>query len=115
MENNILEYKGFYGSVDYSLEDECFFGKILGISDLVTFEGDSIVSLKKAFHEMADDYIVDCERMGKKVPLEKYEGSFSVVISPELHKKAALVASKRGMSLNDFVQKAIADELYIKL
>ena len=110
--NNILEYKGYYGSVEYSLEDECFHGKIVDISDLVTFEGDSIVSLKKAFHEMVDDYIIDCEELGK-TSLKKYEGSLNIVIPPELHKEAAITASKRGMSLNDFVKKAIADELYI--
>ena len=114
MESNMLEYKGFYGSVEYSAEDECFFGRIVDISDLVTFEGDNAVSLKKAFHEMVDDYIIDCEKRGK-TPLKKYDGSFSVDIPPELHKEAAVIASKRGMSLNDFVKKAISDELYINL
>ena len=114
MKNNMLEYKGFYGSVEYSMEDECFFGRILGITDLVTFEGDSIASLKKVFHEMVDDYIIDCETTGKKVSVEKYDGIFNVIISPELHKEAALIASKRGISLNDFVKKAIVDELYIR-
>ena len=109
-----MEYKGYYGSVEYSDADECFFGKILGISDLILFEGDSVVSLKKAFHEMVDDYIIDCEELGKE-PLKKYDGSFNVNISPELHKEAALIASKRGISLNDFVKKAIADELHIRL
>jgi len=39
MTSNILEYKDFIGSVNYSDEDECFYGKIEGINDLVTFEG----------------------------------------------------------------------------
>ena len=38
MKNNMLEYKNYYGNVEYSAEDECFFGKIINISDLVTFE-----------------------------------------------------------------------------
>jgi predicted HicB family RNase H-like nuclease len=37
--NNILTYKGFIGSVNYSADDHVFFGKIEGINDLVTFEG----------------------------------------------------------------------------
>ena len=102
--NNMFEYKGFYGSVEYSLEDKCFHGKIMGIRDLVTFEGDNIQEFEKAFHEMTDDYILD---------LKKYESFINVILPPELHKEAAAVASKRGMSLNDFVKKAISDELSV--
>ena len=109
----MLEYKGFYGSIEYSLEDECLFGEIIGIPDLVLFEGDSISELKRYFNEAVDGYIIQCEKLGK-APAEKYDGIFNVIISPELHKEAALIASKRGISLNDFVKKAIVDELYIR-
>ena len=34
---NILKYKEFIGSVNYSPEDRVFFGKLEGIDDLVTF------------------------------------------------------------------------------
>ncbi|MCL2096126.1 MAG: type II toxin-antitoxin system HicB family antitoxin [Oscillospiraceae bacterium] len=112
MTDNMLEYKDFYGSVEYSAEDECFHGKIVGIADLVTFEGDSIVSLREGFREMVDGYIEDCKILGKN-PLKKYEGTFNVVIPPELHREAAIAAGKRGISLNDFVKKAISSELYI--
>jgi len=109
--NNMFEYRGFYGSVEYSLEDKCFHGIIVGIRDLVTFEGDTIQELEKAFHEMTDDYIIDCEILGKK-PVQ-YKGSFNIVIPPELHKRAALIADRKGISLNDFVEKAITSELYL--
>ena len=111
MENNMLEYKGFFGSVEYSLEDECLFGKILGISDLVLYEGNSIQELKKIFYEAVDEYIADCEETGK-TPIKEYEDSFNINITPELRRQAVFAASKRGMSLNDFVQKAISSELY---
>jgi len=61
MADNILKYKGYYGSVEYSADDECFFGKIIGITDLITFEGESVVALKKAFGEAVEDYLVLCE------------------------------------------------------
>ena len=65
MTTNTLNYKGFFGSVNYSAEDECLFGKITGITDLVTFEGDSIQSLKSAFVEAVEDYILLCQEAGK--------------------------------------------------
>ena len=66
MVRNILEYKGFCGSIEYTEEDGCFFGKVIGISDLVTFEAESLEGLKHAFVEMVEDYILHCEEIGKE-------------------------------------------------
>jgi len=111
MNDNMLKYNDFYGSVEYSATDECFFGKIIGTSDLVTFEGKSVSNLKKAFIEAVKDYLVLCKEVGKE-PQKSYKGSFNVRISPELHKAAAVIAGKKGISLNTFVEKAIYDEVY---
>ena len=61
MTDNMLKYKDFYGSVEYSANDECFFGKIIGTADLVTFEGESVLMLKKAFNEAVEDYLALCK------------------------------------------------------
>ena len=106
MANNMLKYKDFFGSVEYSAEDECFFGKIIGTTDLVTFEGESVESLKNAFAEAVEDYIVLCSEVGKE-PQKAYKGSFNVRISPDLHKEAVMLASRKGISLNAFVEKTI--------
>ena len=104
--NDILQYKGYYASLHFSAEDEVFFGKLLGIDDLVNFEGASVRELKKAFHEAVDDYLETCEQLGKE-PNKTYKGSFNVRISTELHKAAAVFASIHNISLNDFVRTAI--------
>jgi predicted HicB family RNase H-like nuclease len=104
--HNILQYEGYYASVHFSTEDEVFFGKILGIDDLVTFEGASVKELKKAFHEAVDDYIETCRELGKE-PNKTYKGTFNVRISTELHKAAAVYAAHNNISLNDFVKTAI--------
>lgn len=46
---DILTYKEFIGSVNFSPEDKTFFGKIEGVSDLVTFESDNMKDLSKEF------------------------------------------------------------------
>lgn len=58
MKNNTLLYKGFRGTIDYSSEDDCLFGKLVGIDDLVTYEGQSLAEIKGAFHEAVEDYLV---------------------------------------------------------
>jgi predicted HicB family RNase H-like nuclease len=55
--NNLFVYKGFYGSVNYSAADEVFYGKLEGVTDLVTFEGKSVIALQSAFQESVDTYV----------------------------------------------------------
>ena len=104
--NDILEYKGYYASVHFSSEDDVFYGKLLGIDDLVNFEGSSVKALKKAFYEATNDYLETCKELGKE-PNKTYKGTFNVRISTDLHKSAAVFAAIHNVSLNDFVKTAI--------
>ena len=107
---DVLTYKGFIGSVHFSAEDDVFFGKIEGVNDLITFEGNSVTELKDAFHFVIDEHIKDCEY--ENIPLEKsYKGSFNLRLTPELHRKAAITAKAQGSTLNAFVRKAIERNL----
>ncbi len=104
--NDILEYKSYYATVNFNAEDEVFHGRIIGINDLVNFEGTTVRELKKAFHEAVEDYLTTCKELGKE-PEKTYKGSFNVRIPSELHRQAARYASIQNMSLNDFVRHAI--------
>ncbi len=108
--NDVIKHKDFIGSVHFASEDNIFYGKIEGINDLVTFEGTSVKEIKEAFIKAADDYIEICKATGKKI-FKSYKGSFNIRISPELHRKAVNESIIKGISLNQFVQKAIEDEL----
>ena len=107
---DILMYKNFVGSVHFSSEDEIFHGKLTGVDDLVTFEGESVQNLKKAFEEAVDDYLALCETIGKS-PTKSFKGSFNVRINPGLHKKAAYRSAEKGVSLNQFVEQAISEKV----
>jgi predicted HicB family RNase H-like nuclease len=107
---DIIHFKDFIGSVHFSAEDDCFFGKIEGIDDLITFEGRDVKELKQAFRDATVEYIELCKSTGK--PLHKsYRGSFNVRISSDLHKKAVQKSLILGISLNKLVQKAIEKEV----
>ena len=106
-----LIYKEFIGNVHYSDEDNTFYGKIEGINDLVTFEGQTVKELKQAFMDSVEDYIELCKDAGK-VPLKSFKGTFNIRITPELHGLAFEKALIQGKSLNQFVQQAIEKELY---
>lgn len=104
--SNFIHYRDYTGSIDFSEEDEVFHGKIVGIKALISFEGDSVQTLTEDFHNAVDEYLEYCEKNGKQ-PERPFKGSFNVRIQPELHRKAALTASARGLSLNAFVEDAI--------
>jgi predicted HicB family RNase H-like nuclease len=107
---DILKYKDFIGTVHYSTEDEVFFGKLEGIDDLITFEGNNVDQLKRSFQEAVEDYLAICKSVGK-APHKSYKGTFNVRIKPNLHKLAAYKSVELGMSLNQFVEQAINDKL----
>ena len=90
--NNTMEYKGYVGSVEFSEEDGLFYGKVMGIRALISYEGTTAHELVDDFHGAVEDYLALCEAEGKE-PEKAYKGSFNVRISPELHKQAAIFAS----------------------
>ncbi len=63
--NNTLKYKGYIGSVQFDADDRIFHGRILGIEDIVGFEGTSIDGLETDFHLSVDDYLETCSEIGK--------------------------------------------------
>lgn len=107
---DVLIHKDYIGSVHFNSDDEVFFGKIEGIEDLISFEGDSVVELKRAFEEGVEDYIQICKEQGKMNDTS-YKGSFNVRMAPEIHKKAKRLALIKGISLNQFIQKAVEEEV----
>ncbi|MBJ7882475.1 type II toxin-antitoxin system HicB family antitoxin [Gelidibacter salicanalis] len=104
--SDYLTYKGYFGTVNFNSDDEIFYGKIFGISDLINFEGSSVKELKESFKESLDDYLETCKALNKE-PNKTFKGSFNVRLSKELHKRVAMIANQKGISLNDFVKKAI--------
>ncbi|WP_019944009.1 type II toxin-antitoxin system HicB family antitoxin [Dyadobacter beijingensis] len=103
---NSLAYEGYTANIHYSSADEVFFGKLIGVNDLVTFEGTSVEELKQGMKEAVDDYVETCKTLGK-APEKSYKGVFNVRVSSDLHKKIALLASQYDVTLNDFVKSVL--------
>ena len=104
--NNTIEYKGYVGSVEFSEEDSLFYGKVMGIRALISYEGRDAKELICDFHGAVDDYLAMCSSEGIE-PEKAYKGSFNIRITPELHRQAVIAATARQMSLNSFVESSI--------
>jgi predicted HicB family RNase H-like nuclease len=104
--SELIEYKGFLGSVHFSSEDEVFHGRLEFIRDLVTFEATTAKELKQAFYEAVEDYLDMCVSEGKE-PETPLKGSFNVRTGPDLHRRAMLYAKRHDQSLNALVSEAL--------
>lgn len=105
--NDNLKYKEYTSTIHFSAEDELFYGKVVGINDVIVFEGKSVAELKRAFKEAIDDYLDTCKELNKE-PEKAYKGSFNVRVPLQLHRAAALAAAQKSMSLNEFVKVALS-------
>lgn len=108
---NTIEYKGYIGSIEYSPEDKCFFGKLKMIDDLVTFEATTADELENNFHNAVDEYLLTCKELNRE-PQKTYRGVFNVRIDPSLHKQIYKEALKAGISLNAFVQQVLKNQVF---
>lgn len=108
---NILEHKGYHGSVEVDLERGVVRGKILFIADLVTYEADTPAQLKAEFEAAIEDYLETCVELGRK-PLQPASGTFNVRTPPELHREAQVRALKDGVSMNEVVVRALGCYLH---
>ena len=106
--SNTMEYKGYLGSVEFSEADGVFFGKVLGIRALLSYEGTTAKELVEDFHGAVDDYLALCAAEGTQ-PEKAYKGSFNIRVSPELHKQAAICAMAQQVSLNTLVEDALRE------
>jgi predicted HicB family RNase H-like nuclease len=107
-----LEYKGYKGSVEYSKEDNCLFGKVQGLGKnvLILYEGNTVDELRKDFEEGIDSYLEGCRAEGI-VPQKPYSGKLNLRMTSDLHSRVAAFAASTGTTINDFINKAIVDKL----
>ena len=104
---NAMTYKGYIGTVEYSEEDACLFGRIAGIRDIISYEGESVEEIRKAFEGAVDDYLTHCAATGKE-PNKPYSGKFVLRIDPALHARIAARAMAMGKSLNQYAAEVLA-------
>ena len=111
--NNIMEYKGYVGSVEFSEENSLFFGKVQGIRSLISYEGTNASELVSDFHGAVDDYLALCEEEGT-APEIAYKGSLNIRFKKsDTHRRAAIYAIMHGQSLNSFIEEAVEEKLLL--
>lgn len=109
--SHTMEYKGYTGSVEFSEPDCLFYGKVMGIRGLLSYEGTTAKELVEDFHGAVDDYLSLCKAENRE-PEQAYKGTFNVRISPQLHKQCMIYAISHHTTLNRFVEESLRNSLY---
>jgi predicted HicB family RNase H-like nuclease len=112
--SNTIEYNGYIGTIEYSQEDKCFFGKLSMINDLVTFEAYTADELELNFQNAVDEYLDTCKLLNKE-PQKAFKGVFNIRTGSELHLAAVRNALRIGVSLNSYVKDLIEKDTKLSL
>jgi len=103
----MMEYKGYFGKVEFDDDANIFYGEVINLRDVVTFQGETVKKLRRAFRESIDDYPDFCASRGDE-PEKPYSGKFVIRVDPELHKTISIEAKKTGKSLNAWVSESLS-------
>lgn len=98
----MMQYKGYSGKVEYDDDVEVFHGEVIGLRDVITFQGKTVDEIKQAFRESVDDYLDFCAKLGQ-APEKPFTGKFMLRLTPELHRKVFVAAKQSGESINGWV------------
>jgi predicted HicB family RNase H-like nuclease len=102
----MMQYKGYTGKVDFDDEVNIFHGEVIGLRDVITFQGKTVEALQEAFRGSVDDYLEFCAKRGEK-PEKPFTGKFMVRLTPDLHRKVYVAAKKSGSSLNTWILQTL--------
>ena len=80
-----MEYKGYKGTVEYSSENDCIFGKVVNMSkDLILYEGQTVAEIRADFEAGIYSYLEGCRADGVE-PHKPFCGKLNLCMPSELH------------------------------
>lgn len=100
--DNMMNYKEYTGSVHFDAEDRIFHGRVLGITDIIGFEGESVSELEQDFRNAVDDYLETCSKTGRK-PEKPFSGKVTLEIPPDLLTSISIEAGRRNMEIETWI------------
>jgi predicted HicB family RNase H-like nuclease len=102
----MIEYKGYLSRIEFYDEANIFHGEVINIRDVITFQGESVDELRKAFEDSVEDYLAFCAEREEE-PDKPFSGRFTVRLSPEQHRKVILAAEKAGKGIETWVEETL--------
>lgn len=102
----VMSYRGYKGTIEYSLEDNILHGEVLGIRSLLSYEGNTLQELKDDFEDTIDDYF-ECCKNHNMTPEKPYKQNIVINLEPDLQEKLYLYSELRDEDISDSINRAI--------
>jgi predicted HicB family RNase H-like nuclease len=103
---NTMTFKGYTARIDFDEPDNIFVGRVLGVSSIVSFHGETVNQLRKEFEIAIDDFLADCKERGV-APEKPASGKLMLRIRPEVHAAVSIAAQASGKSINQWADEAL--------
>lgn len=102
----MMTYQGYVGKVKFDDEAGIFYGEVINLRDVITFQGTSVQELRQAFRDSVDDYLEFCAQRGEEAE-KPFSGKFVVRVSPDVHRELFAKARLANKSLNSLVSEVL--------
>lgn len=107
---NLLKYKDYSAVVEFDSERRIFHGEVIGLNDVITFQGKSVSELEKEMKNSIEDYLEFCLKKGK-IAEKNFSGTLNLRMDKILHKKVNLLSEKKKKSINEIINEAIWEKI----
>jgi predicted HicB family RNase H-like nuclease len=106
---NLLKYKDYYARIAFDPSADAFYGRVIGIKDVIDFYGRSPDELREEFKHSVEDYLAWCAEEGTK-PEKTWLGKLTIRVDEDLRRQLAVVAAASGESVNAWITTLLERE-----
>ena len=104
----MMRYKGYAGVMEVDPEAGLIHGRVVGLRDVITFQGDTVAEARQAFQDSIDDYLEWCASE-RRPPDKPFSGKLLIRVDPAIHRSLAQLAEARSTSINNLAAAALAN------
>ncbi len=109
--NNTMKIDGHTAIISYDPDLNQFRGEFTGLTGGADFYAASVEALKVEGERSLQTYFAICKERGLE-PYKTFSGKFVVRVPAGLHARVSEAASAAGISLNQWVQRALENEAH---
>lgn len=103
-----LTYKNYTATLEVDTKSGNICGRVAGIRDVITFQGETVAKATERFHQVIDNYLEFCQEVGEE-PEKPFSGRLPYRTSSEKHRMIYLAAEQTGKSINSWMDEVLYD------
>ena len=101
-----MTFEGYVAEIEVDADSGLLNGIVLNTRATLHFAGRTVDELRAAFKDTIDEYRDWCKSEGEQ-PEKPWSGKLSLRLSPDLHRRLAMLAARERKSINAFISGAL--------